>query len=128
MFLIEQNFDHDCGLHWSLIVICHPNKMLNINDEFLNLSYQVTYFKHSFLKEYFMIHISDKKPKKTLRTPCILHPNSVKGYHNNLKDLVRMYFKILNHTLLSHVSTFFSLPRQKSVIAYKILFICETTF
>ncbi|XP_058746352.1 probable ubiquitin-like-specific protease 2A [Vicia villosa] len=52
------------NLHWSLIVICHPAEVLNINDREL---------------------------EKALRIPCILHLDSIKGYHSNIKDVVRSY-------------------------------------
>ncbi|XP_061348620.1 probable ubiquitin-like-specific protease 2B isoform X2 [Gastrolobium bilobum] len=52
------------NLHWSLIVICHPGEMASFNDEEL-----------------------DKSP----RVPCILHMDSIKGYHSGLKNLVQSY-------------------------------------
>ncbi|XP_058746355.1 probable ubiquitin-like-specific protease 2B [Vicia villosa] len=52
------------NLHWSLIVICHPGEVVNVNDRELD---------------------------KSLKIPCILHMDSVKGYHNNLKDIVQSY-------------------------------------
>ena len=39
-----------------------------------------------------MMHIADKEPEKSLRLPCILHMDSIKGYHSGLKDLVQRYF------------------------------------
>ncbi|KAK2376154.1 putative ubiquitin-specific protease 2B [Trifolium repens] len=57
---IPVNFNH----HWSLIVICHPGEVVNINDT---------------------------EPEKSLRLPCILHMDSIKGYHSGLKDLVQSY-------------------------------------
>ncbi|XP_058759698.1 probable ubiquitin-like-specific protease 2B [Vicia villosa] len=52
------------NLHWSLIVICHPAEVLNINERDI---------------------------EKALRIPCILHLDSIKGYHSDIKDLVRSY-------------------------------------
>ncbi|GAU39326.1 hypothetical protein TSUD_217070, partial [Trifolium subterraneum] len=57
---IPVNFNY----HWSLIVICHPGEVDNIND---------------------------KEPEKSLKLPCILHMDSYKGYHSGLKDLVQSY-------------------------------------
>ncbi|AES98251.1 Ulp1 protease family, carboxy-terminal domain protein [Medicago truncatula] len=50
--------------HWSLIVICNPGEAVNI---------------------------IDKEPEKSLRLPCMLHMDSIKGHHNGLKDLVQSY-------------------------------------
>ncbi|MED6109304.1 hypothetical protein PIB30_032173 [Stylosanthes scabra] len=52
------------NLHWSLIVICHPGEVVNFND---------------------------KERDKSLKVPCILHMDSIKGSHNGLKNLVQSY-------------------------------------
>ncbi|KAJ1416411.1 Ulp1 protease family, C-terminal catalytic domain [Sesbania bispinosa] len=52
------------NLHWSLIVICHPGEVVSFND---------------------------KEPDKSVRVPCILHMDSIKGYHSGLKNLVQSY-------------------------------------
>ncbi|KAK7351234.1 hypothetical protein VNO77_10531 [Canavalia gladiata] len=52
------------SLHWSLIVICHPGEVVNFNDKELD---------------------------KTLKVPCILHMDSIKGSHAGLKNLVQSY-------------------------------------
>ncbi|XP_010254529.1 PREDICTED: probable ubiquitin-like-specific protease 2B isoform X2 [Nelumbo nucifera] len=52
------------NLHWSLIVICHPGEVVNFKDEDAN---------------------------KSLKVPCILHMDSIKGSHKGLKNLVQSY-------------------------------------
>ncbi|KAG4389447.1 hypothetical protein GLYMA_06G095600v4 [Glycine max] len=52
------------NLHWSLIVICHPGELVNFNDKELDNS---------------------------LKVPCILHMDSIKGSHSGLKNLVQSY-------------------------------------
>ncbi|KAL6964223.1 Ulp1 peptidase [Sarracenia purpurea var. burkii] len=52
------------SLHWSLIVICHPGDIANIEDEDV-----------------------EKLPK----VPCILHMDSMKGSHRGLKNLFQSY-------------------------------------
>ncbi|KAJ4716792.1 Ubiquitin-like-specific protease 2B [Melia azedarach] len=52
------------SFHWSLIVICHPG--------------EVAYFK-------------DDETEKSLKVPCILHMDSIKGSHRGLKNLIRSY-------------------------------------
>ncbi|KAE9603835.1 putative Ulp1 peptidase [Lupinus albus] len=52
------------NLHWSLIVICHPGEAVNFND---------------------------KEVDKSLKVPCILHMDSIKGSHSGLKNLMQRY-------------------------------------
>ncbi|KAI5404480.1 variant 4, ubiquitin-like-specific protease 2B [Lathyrus oleraceus] len=52
------------NLHWSLIVICHPGEVVNFND---------------------------KELANSLRVPCILHMDSIKGNHSGLKNLLQSY-------------------------------------
>ncbi|KAK7410459.1 hypothetical protein VNO78_01257 [Psophocarpus tetragonolobus] len=52
------------NLHWSLIVICHPGEVVNFND---------------------------KERDSSLKIPCILHMDSIKGSHSGLKNLVQSY-------------------------------------
>ncbi|KAJ9166473.1 hypothetical protein P3X46_021222 [Hevea brasiliensis] len=52
------------NLHWSLLVICHPGEVAGFEDEDLG---------------------------KSLRVPCILHMDSIKGNHAGLKNLVQSY-------------------------------------
>ncbi|XP_065881644.1 probable ubiquitin-like-specific protease 2B isoform X2 [Euphorbia lathyris] len=52
------------SLHWSLLVICHPGEVAGFKDEDLG---------------------------KSLRVPCILHMDSIKGTHAGLKNLVQSY-------------------------------------
>ncbi|ONH90694.1 hypothetical protein PRUPE_8G069500 [Prunus persica] len=49
-------------LHWSLIVICHPGEVANVEDEEIESSPKV---------------------------PCILHMDSIRGSHRGLKNLVQ---------------------------------------
>ncbi|PQP96062.1 putative ubiquitin-like-specific protease 2B isoform X1 [Prunus yedoensis var. nudiflora] len=51
-------------LHWSLIVICHPGEVANVEDEEIESSPKV---------------------------PCILHMDSIRGSHRGLKNLVQRY-------------------------------------
>ncbi|CAN0873435.1 Probable ubiquitin-like-specific protease 2B [Linum grandiflorum] len=52
------------GLHWSLLVICHPGKIASFTDaEF----------------------------EKSPGVPCILHMDSIKGTHAGLKNLIQSY-------------------------------------
>lgn len=50
--------------HWSLIVMCHLGEVATFEDEDV---------------------------KKSIRVPCILHMDSIKGNHAGLQDLVRSY-------------------------------------
>ncbi|CAI0406026.1 unnamed protein product [Linum tenue] len=52
------------GLHWSLLVICHPGEVASFKEEDV---------------------------EKSLRVPCILHMDSIKGTHAGLKNLVQSY-------------------------------------
>ncbi|WJX41249.1 Ulp1 peptidase [Trifolium repens] len=52
------------NLHWSLIVICHPGEVVNFND---------------------------KESGNSLKVPCILHMDSIKGNHSGLKNLLQSY-------------------------------------
>ncbi|XP_052189252.1 probable ubiquitin-like-specific protease 2B isoform X2 [Diospyros lotus] len=52
------------NFHWSLIVICHPGEVTNFQDE---------------------------DDKKSLKVPCILHMDSIKGTHTGLKRPVQSY-------------------------------------
>ncbi|KAF1871678.1 hypothetical protein Lal_00020472 [Lupinus albus] len=52
------------NLHWSLIVICHPGEAVNFKDKELD---------------------------KSLKVPCILHMDSIKGSHSGLKNLLQRY-------------------------------------
>ncbi|XP_028190325.1 probable ubiquitin-like-specific protease 2B [Glycine soja] len=51
-------------LHWSLIVICHPGEVVKFND---------------------------KEPDKALKVPCVLHMDSMRGYHSDLKNIFQSY-------------------------------------
>ncbi|PRQ24312.1 putative Ulp1 peptidase [Rosa chinensis] len=51
-------------LHWSLIVICHPGEVANCEGEGI---------------------------ESLPRVPCILHMDSIKGSHRDLKNLVQRY-------------------------------------
>ncbi|KAL7245537.1 hypothetical protein ACSBR2_000799 [Camellia fascicularis] len=50
--------------HWSLIIICHPGEISKFQDVDM---------------------------EKSLKVPCILHMDSIKGTHTGLKDLVQSY-------------------------------------
>lgn len=52
------------NLHWSLLVICHPGDAVNFKDDDV---------------------------LKSLRVPCILHMDSIKGSHTGLKNIVQSY-------------------------------------
>ncbi|XP_031736907.1 probable ubiquitin-like-specific protease 2B isoform X1 [Cucumis sativus] len=51
------------NLHWSLMVICHPGEVARCSDEDL----------------------------KSIKVPCILHMDSIKGSHGGLKNLIQSY-------------------------------------
>ncbi|XP_020211361.1 probable ubiquitin-like-specific protease 2B isoform X2 [Cajanus cajan] len=76
------------NLHWSLIVICHPGEVLNFNGEVsaYDLSCETL-----FSEIYVIIHIPDKELDNSLKVPCILHMDSIKGSHSGLKNLVQSY-------------------------------------
>ncbi|KAL8131059.1 hypothetical protein AgCh_007115 [Apium graveolens] len=50
--------------HWSLIVICHPGEVVGFQDP---------------------------DPHKSLRSPCVLHMDSIRGTHSGLKSLLQSY-------------------------------------
>ncbi|KAH7524745.1 probable ubiquitin-like-specific protease 2B isoform X2 [Ziziphus jujuba] len=52
------------NLHWSLIVICHPGDVAKFKDGDID---------------------------KSVKVPCILHMDSIKGSHTGLKNLVQSY-------------------------------------
>lgn len=51
-------------LHWSLIVICHPGEVVNFTDE---------------------------EMENSLKVPCILHMDSIKGSHRGLENRFKSY-------------------------------------
>ncbi|KAK1417593.1 hypothetical protein QVD17_26723 [Tagetes erecta] len=51
-------------LHWSLVIICHPGEVVNFTDDELELSVKV---------------------------PCILHMDSIKGSHRGLDPCIKSY-------------------------------------
>nr|GEU63609.1 probable ubiquitin-like-specific protease 2B isoform X1 [Tanacetum cinerariifolium] len=51
-------------LHWSLIVICHPGEVVNFADD---------------------------ESESSLKVPCILHLDSIKGSHRGLEYCIRCY-------------------------------------
>ncbi|XP_064986288.1 probable ubiquitin-like-specific protease 2B isoform X2 [Musa acuminata AAA Group] len=51
------------NLHWSLLIICHPGEVANLEDNEID---------------------SDK-------VPCILHMDSIKGSHSGLKNIIQSY-------------------------------------
>ncbi|GAY58851.1 hypothetical protein CUMW_189960 [Citrus unshiu] len=63
-FINDTIIDFYINLHWSLIVICHPG--------------EVPYFR-------------DDEIEKSLKVPCILHMDSIKGSHRGLKNLIQGY-------------------------------------
>uniref|UniRef100_A0A5B6Z6G2 Putative ubiquitin-like-specific protease 2B isoform X2 n=1 Tax=Davidia involucrata TaxID=16924 RepID=A0A5B6Z6G2_DAVIN len=85
--------------HWSLIVICHPGEVAEFQDEDV---------------------------EKSLKVPCILHMDSIKGSHTGLKDLVQSYlweeWKERQKETSEHISPRFfnlrfvplELPQQKN--------------
>ncbi|CAL5377670.1 unnamed protein product [Camellia sinensis] len=87
------------SLHWSLIVICFPGDVANIEDEDV---------------------------KKLSKVPCILHMDSIKGSHRGLKNLIQSYlleeWKERQNQLLEDVSSKFlnlrfvplELPQQEN--------------
>ncbi|KAJ6734385.1 UBIQUITIN-LIKE-SPECIFIC PROTEASE 2A-RELATED [Salix purpurea] len=52
------------SLHWSLIVICHPGEV---------------------------VHSRDDESGNSLKVPCILHMDSIRGSHKGLKNLIQSY-------------------------------------
>ncbi|KAJ1424781.1 Ulp1 protease family, C-terminal catalytic domain [Sesbania bispinosa] len=60
------------NLHWTLIVICHPGEVVNFNDKELD---------------------------KSLKVPCILHMDSIKGSHSGLKNLVQRFIVQANQIM-----------------------------
>ncbi|XP_057974627.1 probable ubiquitin-like-specific protease 2B isoform X2 [Malania oleifera] len=52
------------NLHWSLIVICHPGEVTNFKDEDIF---------------------------RSLKVPCILHMDSIKGSHMSVKNIIQSY-------------------------------------
>ncbi|CAK7347257.1 unnamed protein product [Dovyalis caffra] len=52
------------NLHWSLLVICHPGEVAGVKEE---------------------------DTEKSVKVPCILHMDSIKGTHAGLKNLVQRY-------------------------------------
>ncbi|CAH1426158.1 unnamed protein product [Lactuca virosa] len=51
-------------LHWSLIIICHPGEVVSFEDEELEVSVKV---------------------------PCILHMDSIKGSHRGIENCIKCY-------------------------------------
>lgn len=54
------------NLHWSLLVICYPGEVSSFN-------------------------VSDEDLDESLKVPCILHMDSIRGSHMGLKDLLQSY-------------------------------------
>ncbi|XP_076932766.1 putative ubiquitin-like-specific protease 2B [Bidens hawaiensis] len=51
-------------LHWSLIIICHPGEVMNFTDD---------------------------EMENSLKVPCILHMDSIKGSHRGLDQCIKCY-------------------------------------
>ncbi|XP_076954885.1 putative ubiquitin-like-specific protease 2B isoform X2 [Bidens hawaiensis] len=51
-------------LHWSLIIICHPGEVMNFTDD---------------------------EMANSLKVPCILHMDSIKGSHRGLEQCIKCY-------------------------------------
>ncbi|KAL8188961.1 hypothetical protein R6Q57_029481 [Mikania cordata] len=71
-------------LHWSLIIICHPGEVVNFRDNKLEIS---------------------------LKVPCILHMDSIKGSHRGLEHCIKCYlseeWKERNNDASEYISTKF---------------------
>ncbi|XP_052310501.1 probable ubiquitin-like-specific protease 2B isoform X4 [Populus trichocarpa] len=52
------------SLHWSLIVICHPGEV---------------------------VHSREDEGRNSVKVPCILHMDSIRGSHRGLKNLIQSY-------------------------------------
>jgi hypothetical protein len=104
--LISVNYG---SLHWSLIVICHPGEVVNFNGE---VSVCDISFELYFSKNYVMIHmhISDKESGNSLKVPCILHMDSIKGNHSGLKNLLQRYIRISHFLVFFFFAKPFPLP------------------
>ncbi|WCJ18862.1 Cysteine proteinases superfamily protein [Euphorbia peplus] len=80
------------SLHWSLIVICHPCEIMNFGGK-----------------------SKDEASDSTLRVPCILHMDSIRGSHRGLKNLIQSYlceeWKERQSEILDDVSSKFSCLR-----------------
>ncbi|KAF5786732.1 putative Ulp1 peptidase [Helianthus annuus] len=69
-------------LHWSLIIICHPGEVA---------------------------HFTDDEMESSLKVPCILHMDSIKGHHRGLEPCIKYYlweeWKERNTDASEHIST-----------------------
>lgn len=79
------------SLHWSLLVICHPGDAANFKGKFLLNEACHKSLEHNQFLIPLGCHISDDDVLKSLRVPCILHLDSIKGSHTGLKKIVQRY-------------------------------------
>ena len=106
--LIQIKFCCNYSLHWSLIVICHPGEVVNFDGEILACDlYCEPLHSQIFM---LMINVPDNELDKSLKVPCILHMDSIKGSHSGLKNLVQRYIRVLE--LLICVHLFLAHPKK----------------
>lgn len=88
--------------HWSLLLICHPGEVANFTGKFafvgqlpvipycLFFSINILFcLKLCWVVTFFCV--SDEDPRQLERVPCILHMDSIRGTHVDLKDRIRRY-------------------------------------
>ena len=78
------------SLHWSLIVICHLGEVAKHNGKFLfDCAMCISSLLHPVI--YILFPCSDGESGNSLKVPCILHMDSIKGSHTGLKNLIQRY-------------------------------------
>lgn len=82
-----------CGhsLHWSLLVICHPGEVANFEGKNIHdwRFISCLYSDHLYASLWFRIVFADAGCESSLRFPCILHMDSIRGSHKGLKNFVQ---------------------------------------
>lgn len=79
------------SLHWTLIVICHPGEVPRYKGKISMNGPRHIDSTLVFLSFMCFCHVSVGDSGKSVKVPCILHLDSLKGSHTGLKNHVQRY-------------------------------------
>jgi len=107
MFWLEFNFGHVGRHHWSLIVICYPGDVVNINGEF----FSHVLFKYFLLNIFILRSLFQTKSRKShlgYHVYCIwiLSRDIIMVWKTLCKGISEWHFHALNFLLFFNLSAF----------------------
>lgn len=79
------------SLHWTLIVICHPGEVPRYKGKISVKGPMHMDSTLDFPSFTCLCHVSVEDSGKSVKVPCILHLDSLKGSHTGLKNHVQRY-------------------------------------